>query len=98
MDENVTTAEEINFYPATKFHYLLILKNNLLPIVKVIEVIASSEISFDDAVKNCITEVSKTIHNIDSVYVKDFKVHVKNGKPHSYGVICKVSFRLDADR
>jgi len=69
-----------------------------MPIVKVIEVIASSEKSFDDAVKNCITEVSKTIHNIDSVYVKDFKVQVKDGKPLSYGVICKVSFRLDPNR
>ena len=69
-----------------------------MPIVKVIEVIASSEISFDDAVKNCITEVSKTVHNIDSVYVKDFKVQVKDGKPLSYGVICKVSFRVDAAR
>jgi flavin-binding protein dodecin len=69
-----------------------------MPIVKVIEVIASSEKGFDDAIKNCIAEVSKTVHNIDSVYVKDFKVHVKDGKPLSYGVICKVSFRLDADR
>lgn len=69
-----------------------------MPIVKVIEVIASSEKSFDDAVKNCVTEVSKTIHNIDSVYVKDFKAHVKDGKIHSYGVICKVSFRLDEKR
>ena len=66
-----------------------------MPIVKVIEVIASSEKSFDDAVKNCIDEVSKTIHNIDSIYVKDFKVHVKNGKASSYGIICKVSFRVD---
>jgi dodecin len=69
-----------------------------MSIVKVIEVIASSETSFDDAIKNCISEVSKTIHNIDSVYVKDFKVHVKEGKPLSYGVICKVSFRLDESR
>jgi dodecin len=67
-----------------------------MPIVKVIEVIASSEKSFDEAIKNCVTEVSKTIHNIDSVYVKDFKVHVKEGKLASYGVICKVSFRVDA--
>ena len=66
-----------------------------MSIVKVIEVIASSEKSFDDAVKNCIDEVSKTIHNIDSVYIKDFKVHVKNGKAVSYGIICKVSFRVD---
>jgi flavin-binding protein dodecin len=67
-----------------------------MPIVKVIEVIASSEKSFDEAIKNCVSEVSKTIHNIDSVYVKDFKVHVKEGKVASYGVICKVSFRVDA--
>lgn len=69
-----------------------------MPIVKVIEVIASSETSFDDAIKNCIEEVSKTVHNIDSVYVKDFKVHVKDGKAASYGVICKVSFRIDAGK
>ncbi|MBO9682685.1 MAG: dodecin domain-containing protein [Flavisolibacter sp.] len=69
-----------------------------MPIVKVIEVIASSETSFDDAIKNCIAEVSKTIRNIDSVYVKDFKVHVKEGEALSYGVICKVSFRLDENR
>ena len=66
-----------------------------MPIVKVIEVIASSEIGFDDAIQNCLTEVSKTVHNIDSIYVKDFKVHVKEGKLSSYGVICKVSFRID---
>jgi flavin-binding protein dodecin len=66
-----------------------------MPIVKVIEVIASSDTSFDDAVQNAVKEVSKTIKNIDSVYVKDFKVHVKNEAVSSYGVICKVSFRVE---
>ncbi|MDQ2719070.1 MAG: dodecin family protein [Bacteroidota bacterium] len=66
-----------------------------MPIVKVIEVIASSETSFDEAVKNAVTEVSKTVKNIDSVYVKDFKVHVKDEKIISYGIICKVSFRVN---
>ena len=65
-----------------------------MAIVKVIEVIASSEKSFDDAIKNAVTEVSKTVKNIDSVYVKDFKVHVKGDSIVSYGVICKVSFRV----
>jgi hypothetical protein len=50
-----------------------------MPIVKVIEVIASSDKSFDDAVKH-------------------MKAHVKDGKIKSYGVICKVSFRLDKDK
>jgi len=66
-----------------------------MPIVKVIEVIASSEISFDDAVKQAVKESSKTIRNIDSVWVKDMKAHVRDGKISSYGVICNISFRVD---
>jgi len=66
-----------------------------MPIVKVIEVISSSEKSFDDAVKNAVKEASKTISNIDSVYVKDFKCHVKGDEIVSYGVICKISFRVE---
>lgn len=65
-----------------------------MSIVKVIEVIASSTKSFDDAIQNAVKEVSKTVKNIDSVYVKDFKVHVEKQKITTYGVICKVSFRV----
>ncbi|MEO7394922.1 MAG: dodecin family protein [Chitinophagaceae bacterium] len=68
-----------------------------MAIVKVIEVIASSEKSFDDALKQAVQETSKTIRNIDSVWVKDMKAHVKDGEIKSYGVICKVSFRVDND-
>ncbi len=67
-----------------------------MAIVKVIEVIASSELNFDDAIKEAVKEVSKTVKNIDSVYVKDFKVHVKNNEISTYAVICKVSFRVEA--
>jgi flavin-binding protein dodecin len=69
-----------------------------MPIVKVIELIASSEKSIDDAMQNAVSEASKTIHNIDSVYVKAIKAHVKDGKITSYGVITKISFRLDEKR
>lgn len=64
-------------------------------IVKVIEVIAHSEVSFDDAVQQAVAEASKSVRNIDSVYVKDMKCHVKDGKIDTYGVICKVSFRVE---
>jgi len=66
-----------------------------MAIVKVIEVIASSDKGIEDALQNAVTEVSKTIHNIDSIFVKDIKAHVKDGKISTYGLICKVSFRLD---
>lgn len=65
-----------------------------MAIVKVIEVIASSTKSFDDALKQAVKEVSKTVRNIDSVWIKDQKVHVKDGKISTYGVVCKVSFRV----
>ncbi len=71
-------------------------KTKRMPIVKVIEVIASSEKSIEDAIQQAVAEASKTIHNIDSVYVKDIKAHVKDNKIATYGVICKISFRLDA--
>jgi dodecin len=66
-----------------------------MAVVKVIEVIATSTVSFEDAVKNAVSEVSKTIRNIDSVWVKDQKVHVKDGAIASWGVVCKVSFRIE---
>ncbi len=66
-----------------------------MPVVKVIELISSSEISIEDAIQTAVTEASKTIHNIDSVYVKDIKAHVKDGKVTTYGVICQLSFRVN---
>lgn len=66
-----------------------------MPIVKVIEVIASSSKGIDDAIQHAVTEASKTVRNIDSVYVQDIKAHVKDGKITTYGCVCKISFRVD---
>lgn len=66
-----------------------------MAIVKVIEIIASSPNSIEEAIQNAVAEVSKTVRNIDSVYVQDIKAHVKDNKVVSYGAICKVSFRVD---
>lgn len=67
-----------------------------MPLVKVIEVISSSEVSIDDAVRNAVKEASKTVRNIDSVWVKDIKAHVKGDQVTTFGVICNISFRLDS--
>jgi flavin-binding protein dodecin len=65
-----------------------------MPIVKVIEVIASSTKGIDDAIRSAVKEASKTVRNIDSVYVQDIKAHVKDGKVTTYGCVCKISFRV----
>jgi dodecin len=84
-----------NGSPPGKSVYLFTIKMFVMPIVKVIEVIAKSEKSIDDAIRSAVTEASKTIRNIDSIYVKDIKAHVKDGEVSTFGVICKISFRLD---
>ncbi|GAA4729689.1 dodecin family protein [Flavisolibacter ginsenosidimutans] len=66
-----------------------------MPIVKVIEVIATSEKSIDDAVRNAVAEAAKTVRNIDSVWVKDIKAHVKDNQVTTFGIVCKISFRLE---
>ena len=66
-----------------------------MAIVKVIEVIASSEKGIDDAIRQAVDEASKSVRNIDSVYVQDIKAHVKDGKVTTYGCNCKISFRVE---
>lgn len=74
---------------------LTYLKYLKMAVVKVIEVIASSEKSFEEAVQNALAEVAKTVKNVDSIYVKDLKCHVKDNKIISYGAICNIAFRVE---
>ena len=66
-----------------------------MSIVKVIEVIASSEKGIEDAIRSALTEASKTVKNIDSIYVKDIKAHVQDNEITTFGLICKISFRVE---
>lgn len=64
-------------------------------IVKVIEVIATSENSFEDAAHKAVEEASKTVKNIKSIWIKEMKGKVENNKIVSYGVNAKISFEVD---
>lgn len=66
-----------------------------MSVVKVIEVLASSDKSFDDAVKNALKDASKSVKNIKSIYVKEMKAEVENNAVVSYGVNCKISFKVN---
>jgi flavin-binding protein dodecin len=65
-----------------------------MSVLKVIEVLGNSTVSFDDAVKNVVTEVSKTVKNIKSVYVKDMEAKVTNNQVAQYRITAKVSFAI----
>jgi flavin-binding protein dodecin len=63
-------------------------------IAKVIEVIAESEKSWDDAVKNAVTEAAKTVENITEVWVGSMKAVVENNKVTKYRITARITFVL----
>lgn len=63
-------------------------------VIKVIEVIATSEKSFEEATRIAVKEAGKSVKNIKSVYVKEMNGKVQNNEIISYGVIAKISFEV----
>lgn len=63
-------------------------------IKKVIEVLASSDKSFEDAMQNALNEVSKTVKEIKSIYLKDQSCRVQDNKIVEYRITAKVSFTV----
>lgn len=76
---------------------VLIKKINIMSVLKVIEILGNSTVSFEDAIQNVINEASKTVNYIKSVYVKDMQVTVVNNKISQYRVITKVTFDIKND-
>jgi flavin-binding protein dodecin len=69
----------------------------IMSIVKVIEVIAGSEKSFDDATRNALKEASKSVKNIRSINIKNMNAKVKDNQIVSYGVTAKISFEVGSE-
>jgi flavin-binding protein dodecin len=65
-----------------------------MSVAKVIEIIATSSVSFDDAVKQGVAKASDTINEIAGAWVKDQSVSVSNGKITEYKVMLRVTFVL----
>jgi dodecin len=65
-----------------------------MSVARITEIIASSTTSFDDAVRSGVERASETLRNIESAWVKDQNVVVKDGKVVEYRVVLKVTFIL----
>jgi len=66
-----------------------------MAVVKIIELIGSSPISWEDATKNALAEAAKTIKNIRSVYVKRVNAKVKDNKIVEYRAVVKIAFVVE---
>lgn len=65
-----------------------------MAILKVIELLASSDKGWEDATVNAVKTASKTVKEIRSVYIKDQSAVVKNNKITEYRVNVKISFEV----
>ena len=64
---------------------------------KVIEIIAESKKSWDDAAQNAVEEASKSIRHIKHVYVKEQQAIVEDGKIVKYRLNCNITFVVDEE-
>lgn len=65
-----------------------------MSVLKVIEVMASSKESWEDAVKNAIKTSSKTVKGIRSVWVQDQSALVKDNSVEEFRVTLKITFEV----
>lgn len=67
-----------------------------MAVLKVIELLANSNKSWEDAAQNAITHASKTIRKIRSVNVQNMSLSVgEDGKVKDYRLNLKVTFEVD---
>ncbi|MEO8773474.1 MAG: dodecin family protein [Gelidibacter sp.] len=65
-----------------------------MAVLKVIEILANSDKSWEDAARQAVKHASKTVKNIKSVYIKDQSATVNNDEITQFRVTLKVTFEV----
>jgi len=65
-----------------------------MSVIKVIEIMASSSKSWEEATQNAVKHAAKTVKNIKSVYVKDQTAVVSGENVTEFRVNLKISFEV----
>jgi hypothetical protein len=62
---------------------------------KVIEVIAKSNQSWEDAAQQAVKDAAESVRNIQSLYIKEFEAKVENDNIVEYKVNVKLTFLVE---
>jgi dodecin len=65
-----------------------------MSVIKVIEVMANSTESWEDAAQTAVTHAAQTLKNIRSIYVKELTAVVHEDRITEYRITGKISFEL----
>ena len=66
-----------------------------MSVVKVIELIAESDQSWEQAAQDALAQASQTIRNIKSIWVENMQGVVENNRIVKYRVNAKISFVVE---
>lgn len=66
-----------------------------MSVAKIAEITASSQKSFDDAIRVGLERAGKTLHNIQGAWIKDQKIVINNNTITEFRVDMKVTFVLN---
>lgn len=66
-----------------------------MAIHKVIEVLAQSTEGWEDAAQKAVDQASKTVKNIESIYIKEFSASVEDNNIMKYRVNAKITFKVE---
>ncbi len=66
-----------------------------MSVAKTIEIVSTSKIGFDDAVKQGVSRACKTVHAVKGAWVMDQEIAVEDAKITEYRVRMKVTFVLE---
>ncbi len=65
-----------------------------MAVLKVIEVLANSSKSWEDAAQNAVNEARKTLKGITSIYIQDMSASVDDNGVLEYRINAKITFKL----
>lgn len=68
-----------------------------MAVLKVIEVMADSRESWQDAAEQAVKEAAKSVKNIKSVWIKDQDALVRDGEIAEYRVTTRITFAVEGE-
>jgi len=64
-------------------------------VYKLVELVGSSPVGIDDAIRNAIEEASRSLRHLDWFEATEIRGHLSDGKIAHYQVKVKVGFRIE---
>ena len=68
-----------------------------MSVAKIIELVASSDKSWDDAVRAAVAEAAKTARGMRGVDVQDWTARIQNGRIVGYKANVKIAFGVEEE-